>query len=886
MEDKQFRYKAFKNNTFDLKAVEKSLEESKMSSYQYLRNFQLESTGYRRFDFKIQDIYRTNKINHKWSFVPRRWLFYIEYDFIDLGKRIAYKRSPYYEKDLSYDDIIQHNEIFTSSFLVFVDGKLYTDAVKILCKEDKTYVIFICKEKPSDTGFPIEDMLDYLERNVNVSILIVPNVGLTTINTNGYRVKTNNNYQGLSYRILKLSEKAVYDDNTLVFLKYKDVLGSKPTTAKFKSTGLFIDEDDVQDSIDRNPADTTLGIQIIPLRHLMDKINLPIGEKWFTLPIKDYPIALENCLVFDSEGSFIHEAAVKHYYPNVYSIEGVDEIIDSKELSIYVFYYENTQSVLKHYNMLDSYQKYVTNYLDKYKNGTIPDIVKNFEPEYIDYTINNYHSHSEFDDHFKYKINKMWDFIKNDPNNFKRYLNNLGLRNNYYYVDMSKIDLESKKRIDNSDTGLPFREFKEEMYMFVFRNDFRGMYDKLLVYLDGTRYESLYFFGNDKYDFVYIPCSLVKEDSILEIEKLTEVLKEFEFVASADVIEIDIGEFAVRNKTLFNDLFLTNKETGEYIDNSKYEIITTIDSVEVDISKSDVFLPCTKIVKIKIIDSSLYSKRVILQIKKNFRIANMQVQKEPDLLEPIRFKAEIKNDRRYLRVYRNGRLVPRHLGTCKFPKDFLEGEMLVFPGVIRDIDDRITVELMPYMMNQVCYLEHIPKDSVIDLTGMIDKPFDFKWYDIYVNGRKLAKKEVEIISSNKIKLIKTDSLRWLEIIENSRDKEYFGYKPINDIIDEIFESDEEFKNIINNSIDSENMQDIEQPVVDIPVSIEDYILKLFYTNYIIPSYGLINPDVNQISYEVIDYYNEIMDGGPFLLNPDYGCINTQLILPINPDMVK
>ena len=39
MDYKEFKYNALKNNTFNLKAVEKSLEESKMSNYQYLCNF-------------------------------------------------------------------------------------------------------------------------------------------------------------------------------------------------------------------------------------------------------------------------------------------------------------------------------------------------------------------------------------------------------------------------------------------------------------------------------------------------------------------------------------------------------------------------------------------------------------------------------------------------------------------------------------------------------------------------------------------------------------------------------------------------------------------------------------------------------------------------------
>ncbi len=210
MDDNQFRYEAFKNNTFNLKAVEKSLEESKMSSYEYLKQFQLNSTGYKRFDFKMQH-----------------------------------------------------------SFLVFIEGKLYTEDIKVLCKEDKTYMIFICKEKPSDIGIPIKTMLDMLERNVDVSIVFVPNVGLANVTTNGYRVKDANNYQGLPYRLFNLSEHASYNEDTLSYVKYRGVSDSKPTTVSFGSKGVFVDKEAVQLTIDTDPRDTTFDIQLIPLRYLM-----------------------------------------------------------------------------------------------------------------------------------------------------------------------------------------------------------------------------------------------------------------------------------------------------------------------------------------------------------------------------------------------------------------------------------------------------------------------------------------------------------------------------------------------------------------------------------------------------------------------------------------
>ena len=998
MDIEQYKRNAFKNNTFDLKAVELSLDESKMNAYQYLRQFQLESTGYQRFDFNMQDIYRTNKVNHEWSYVPRRWLFYIDYEFVHVGKRIDYKRSNLFEKDLSYDDIINNPRLFSSSFLVFINGELFTEGIKILCKEDKTYVVFICKEKPSDIGFTIQTMLDYLENNAKVTIFFIPNVGLANVHTNAYRLRNTSTYKGIQYRNLNLSDNAVYDNNTLTYVKYADELVSRPVNVDFGEVGFFVDESIVQRTIDTRPKDTSMNIQIIPLRYLFEKVKLNVSDKWFKLPMQDYPIASDNCLVFDNEGNFIHDAIIKHYYPNVYSVENVDDIIAEKELYIYVFYYMNKQSILKHLNIVEVYHKYMEDYLDRYRDGRIPEELLNFNPPEVQYSINDFKLFNSSDSHFVYKVEKMKEFIRADVNNFRRYLNKLNVHNNYYYVDVSKINLEERRRKDNSDTGLTVRTFDKDHYMFIFRNDFRGMYDKLLVHVDGLRYETLELFETDKYDFLYIPCDIVKEDTVIEIEKLTEVMKEFPFNTDDSPIIIDIGEFAVRNKTLYNDLFLIDEETSKYIDPSKYRIIFPFDvnynheefeyikskkgdayyyleisddgkvklirpdtvnplyragyvitdddktnevyklniepsdvsyeplSGDMEITKQinsisdpntsflfnisdgkvtidvmtndikmlneeedvvpdvidlkDVFLRCSRYVTVVILDDELKGKTLKLCIKKNFRIASIEVQEEPDILQPISFVADMKNDSRYVRVYRNGRLVPRHLGAVRFPLDCNIGEMDVFPGVFRNIDDHIMVELMPYMMHQVCYMETIPDDEVIDLRGMIDKPFDFKWHDIYINGRKLVKKDVEIISANRIKILKSNSVRWLEIIENSRDKEYFGYKPVYDFMDVLFDIDKEFAEKVNSSID--NIFDLEEPVVDNPVSILDYILRDFFDNLLVKNFGLINPDLLQIDRGTIAYYPELLSEDEcFPLNPDTG--KGELKIMINPD---
>jgi hypothetical protein len=484
---------------------------------------------------------------------------------------------------------------------------------------------------------------------------------------------------------------------------------------------------------------------------------------------------------------------------------------------------------------------------------------------------------------------------------------------------------------------------------------------------------------------------------VIEVEKLTEVMKEFSFNASESSVTIDIGEFAVRNKTLYNDLFLIDKETSMYIDPSKYRIVfpfeiqynpeiidyiksedgniyyylditednkvrliqpdcintyynagyvVTKDDMEnavyqlnidpsnvsynllsgdIEITKhinsindpnttfvfnisngkvnievitndtatiseeeavpdvielNNIFLRCNRFVTVVILDEELYGKTLNLCIKKNFKIGKIEIQQGTDILQPISFVADMKNDRRYVRVYRNGRLVPRHIGNVRFPLDCNVGKMDVFPGVNRNTNDHVMVEIMPYMMHQVCYMEKIPDDEVIDLRGLIDKPFDFKWYDIYINGRKLVKKDVEIISANRIKILKSNSLQWLEIIENSRDKEYFGYKPLYDFMDVLFDIDKEFADKVNSSID--NMFDLEDPVIDNPIPMLDYILRDVFDNLLVKKFGLINPDENQIDLYNIKYYPEFLSEDKcFEINPDYG--KGGLHIMINPD---
>jgi hypothetical protein len=316
------------------------------------------------------------------------------------------------------------------------------------------------------------------------------------------------------------------------------------------------------------------------------------------------------------------------------------------------------------------------------------------------------------------------------------------------------------------------------------------------------------------------------------------------------------------------------------------------------IDLEDVFLPCPRELKVKINDVNYLNRELVLHIKKHHNMnfienGNLDVDAEiDDNFKAIPIKSISKKDPRYFRVYQNGKLIPRHLGVVNFPDYVIDGDAELYPGFTREpgVDYKLAVECMPYMMKQVCYLPKIPGNKVVNLKGLIDKPFDFKWYDIYLNGRKLVKKDVEIISANLIRILKTESLQGLEIVENSRDKEYFGgFEDIMlDILDDLYEKDESFSGILDDSVaNDDNIKDVEDAVIETPISTLDYIIRVYY-DFLINSFGLLNPDELQLSRNNIKQFAALLDENePFRLGFDNLGSNRpdeeKIPMHINPD---
>ena len=86
------------------------------------------------------------------------------------------------------------------------------------------------------------------------------------------------------------------------------------------------------------------------------------------------------------------------------------------------------------------------------------------------------------------------------------------------------------------------------------------------------------------------------------------------------------------------------------------------------------------------------------------------------------------------------------------------------------------------------------------------------------------------------------------------------------------------------SIDKDNMNDIEVPIIDRVISLIEYLSRRFYDEFLIKNFGLINPDTNQINDRITREFKDIFDAEkPFLLNPDNGGIGAVTSLKINSD---
>ena len=638
------------------------------------------------------------------------------------------------------------------------------------------------------------------------------------------------------------------------------------------------------------------------------------------------PIPIENLMIFKEhgdtgKGELIRNVdSVKMYYPNIY------QIIDPKmkpgdTYRIYYFYYKGydlkyTPVHHFYYQFLDDIFKspmeqivnniFWGNYdLGLYFNNDVNE-VDAFEKIYQ--KILNYqyyhHQYAEIDFLFRYtqeednakkepveyKDETMRDWIKVQPFVLMEYVIEQKHRGETFFMFTNTINLAKRLRQDTSfEMDVP-TTFEGMRYVFAIAN--RDIYPRPLncrVFVDGIFISDVYQERKDFLDYIYIPISDVTEDSFIEIEVFDTYSYETEvtFTSLEDTKEISIVEPDKNISPTIADLvFLDTRDNTTRYDNDFFDIVAHYrrGDFEVEPVSPDKPIRFTRLSNFSIKPNDEMVLNVPFKIRLSkissgelYKVKEAGIQIFSLVTDGFGFNFE------YVRFFVNGRLLPRgryFINTnYNYPVVYLMDNY--------DVGDEIYIDVTPYRYKEIYYQAELsPDTTIIDLKDYITKPFNIKYYDVYLNGRKLNLTNAYFVDPWSMTLTNLKSIYNLVIYEKERDYEYFGlnykeyqyYFSIEELLKQPFISEEERNTIIKRIIESQKDDRTniypntnEEQNID-HTDITQYIrIYSFYHDELIPETNY-NPDVKQTTYETMtDLYYPVYNAyhtSPYLCTTD------------------
>lgn len=237
----------------------------------------------------------------------------------------------------------------------------------------------------------------------------------------------------------------------------------------------------------------------------------------------------------------------------------------------------------------------------------------------------------------------------------------------------------------------------------------------------------------------------------------------------------------------------TGYETDSHLPIKRLSKVITFDKVaggESTLKTDDDGVLYSRIDKVRITlkDISLYGQPISIAIAKkpSFEGSKIPTVAYPSYTTPIE---NSQNAEEYTRAFKNGRLLSKNRYDFTVIDGYLGIQLLekLYKG------ETIGFDITPFRNRLIYYKEELDSD-LVDLRGYIDKPFDMKFYEVYLNGRRLNRTNVYPISPWEFKLAGTHSIYNLEIYEKDRDWEYYGtdfknYFTLSDFIRKTFMED-------------------------------------------------------------------------------------------------
>ena len=873
------------NTTFRDSILIDTLNDIKKSTSYYTSEVQADLVGYDKFDFTMADF----KVDHGRTKIYSsrgRYVLNVPKQLIPTAKKENYKKSKFFMKELSISEISDAGKLFTYNFIIFIDGKAYTN-LKVVMAEDMTRVILYLNDTNITDGFDPEQFQELVGNNAPVTVFFIPNSMYADYNTNKYVIKKYSEGLPLSRFNMygETGEKSISYSAISTKKQYGTLLSSEVSV----NSGLV----HVVPNFERQVADSALDLQIFTLDHFDRTIDIPVGGDYFDLPIRQHVVPLTSFMAFYEDAGFLkfyHNLNIEYHYPNIYRVTGNDV-----PLKLHVFYYEPSDSV-KFVNEMELYYRFFGDkILQKWKDGTISPIIRDYKPNMFPVSIKHLLASQYADEPMNYKVSTMHQFIEDESKTLSVYLMNMLKDRRKMRIYTKNMDLASKIRT-NVSQEIPNRDitFNEPRYVFVFAKYFIHEYE-MRFFIDGLFYRCDHTYHDSKYYYFYIPTSMITNNTLIEIEKHRSISYSHEVRFDTEIKPVKLQD----NPCIASDAIFIDEE-GTYLDESAFKFIITEDGKEIEID-SDSNKPLGDNFKIRCTRPNYMNRDMTVWFKRLSTVFEFKVENEDQIDKTLLIGTDVSRYNGHFRIYRNGRLLPPAIYTIKFKKR-LGTYTVINIQMNKKVGDVYHIEINPniYYTNHFSY--KISNEGLLDFGGLINKPFNLKWFDVYLNGYKLSEHNFDILTPRYVLINGVSTTDNLLIMEKNWVGDIFKFRhssevPIPPIFDhnsctddELFAKLGELQDAVDN-IKNEIIEDdtIDNVLTDIIEDTSDELVRQLpdIFHYFINIHPYINPD---IQYEVQEAPEEIVEliaekGGILPVFPE-GVPHVNVPAVINPDEDK
>lgn len=756
-------------------------------------------------------------------------VFPMKHQFIATGRRKAWRDSAIYNKALTFDDINRNRKLFKYNVLVFVDNKLITN-IRIKPNEEFTYIYFRRK-----------DLAKYLIDTPKViNVLFIPNAivsvaeTINTTNTAGSKLLLNAFYS--TKREFNITDNyfAIFQNKQTLETEFTGGVHYNPDYTNFTFDGINI----------ADYADTHRVILVGT--ELLFKIKaVSATQRFVDFELQKMPLPKDDIIVLykhpnrrdyvPNDGTVV----LTEHYPNIIEISNPQKY----QLLLIALYDEATQNHhIKFDTEMDFYLE-TEQLLDRYQQGSVPEILQNYKPADWDYRLKDYFEKNEgihavdMTDRwnpFHYKMNTISGLIKLWSEFYLEYeRRTYGFLTGWYH-DISKWSAEhlASKERNSTEQDVPVdptghiqvdhKTFAETQYVFTYKNDMKfDDANSYLFYIDGKMVIPSAIIVHRGFQYVYLPKRLIKPDSMIEVERFDGINFGY-WIPSIPEEGLTLPlKGIIKTSTVANSFFLTNKE-NEYV-NDRYDVFvidTEMNNVESKLDLTNSVYYISPKMKLRIVpkERANANKGVFLRAN-NQLVTFTRKNSGDDYLRNIgvnfnlqNYITNVKQDvKPRLRIYtEDGRLFSKNSYVIYKHENFKQRPKFNLP--IKAAETAFhRIAYVGYDERLIYHRRHVRNDGFVDLEGKTTRPICLAYHDIYLNGVRLHKKDIKIIAPFKFiitTLKKHNTLDNLEIYEKVHASDAMFKFDIDEdsayLADRLFNKDKEYQKHVLDSLEKIN----------------------------------------------------------------------------------